>query len=188
MIKNILSFIKDKRDYYLFLQKLQFFIVARFLLLVMPIYFFITSDMYKNFIGRCVEKYLIWKYGSISNLDYIPVVEKMHLIENVVYGGVFFGYVSVLIAYLYSQIYVFRNITSKTYAIKRTGKISDDIGFSVTFLSLLFIYNYPLQLLFDSWLYKLITVYFVYNALCGILFKTKAYGYSAYKRHKPLKT
>jgi hypothetical protein len=88
-------------QYYLFLQKIQFAIVARFLLFIVPLSVF-TEVLYylakflSNFIPKDIAGFL----------------------------SVIFGFFIVFVLYIYSVIYVFRNISFKDYAIYRTGIVN----------------------------------------------------------------
>ena len=151
-------------QYYLFLQKIQFAIVARFLLFIVPLSVF-TEVLYylakflSNFIPKDIAGFL----------------------------SVIFGFFIVFVLYIYSVIYVFRNISFKDYAIYRTGKISDDIGFATIYSILIGMVSLPL-ILIDFQLYKIFSVYFIQIAALYLLFNRKIHSYSVEKRDQPLKT
>ncbi len=85
--------------YYLFLQKIQFSIVARFLLIIAPMSLFTNSE------------YFLYHSNLLPNFipNYISFILSFFII---------------FVLYIYSVIYVFRDISFKDYAIYRTGKIS----------------------------------------------------------------
>jgi hypothetical protein len=184
----MLKKLHDKIQYYFFLQKIQFLVVARFLLMVVPVNFFLKSDTYSYYSGFILDRYLLWKYGSITNLGLITDLEKLYLINKIVNISGFLSFFLVLILYVYSVVYVFHNISFKKYAVHRHANILDDIGFAVSYSILLFMYSYPMLLLLDFALYKMISVYFIQILVFYFLFKTKAWGYYIKKRSKPLKT
>ena len=76
----------------------------------------------------------------------------------------------------------------KDYAIYRTGKISDDIGFAAIYSILIGMVSLPLLQIIDFGLYTLVSVYFIQIAALYLLFKRKICNYSVEKRDQPLKT
>lgn len=154
---------KEKLNYYFFLQKIQFLIVARFLLYIVPVITFLNSDAFSYYFNPVIEKYSI------------PVF--------ILYC---FGFFVPFVLYVHSIIYVFRNISFKEYAIYRTGKRSNDIGFATIYSILIGIVCLPLLLIISFDLYKIFSVYFIQIAALYFLFKRKICNYSVEKRDQPL--
>lgn len=168
MKKNL----KEWCFYYLFLQKMQFIVVARFLLYVVPASSFFNSDIFLYY----------------SNL----IIEKLHIpvfIQFCIEGVIIF------ILYVHSIIFVFRNISFKNYAVYRSSNLLDDIYFASLYAVLLLLIACLLNIgawmlneLLSDLVYKIISVYFTQIFLFYFLFKRKVFNYSVEKREKPLKT
>ena len=150
-------------QYYFFLQKLQFAIVARFLLLISPAYLFIESKCF----------FSIANFASNFIPDYLLTI---------------FVFLIIPIFYAYSVMYVFRSISFKDYAIYRSGKMSDDIGFAIVYVILIGVICFPLLQIVEPALYKFISLCLIQIATLYFLFKIKIYNYSVEKRDQPLKT
>ena len=174
--------------YYVFVKILHLAIILSFLMTLVPTWFFIESSYIGEYRGYFLEKYLIWKYGSLYNTEFISDAEKLNLFENVFIITASISCVLVSISFLTSIIYVFRNFSFKLYSIQRTNHLSDDIGFAATFCVLTLLYSYLLQIIFNELLYKILLSYLIQPAILYSMFKTKAYGYVVKKRPVPLKT
>lgn len=177
-----------KLDYYLFIQKYQMLVSLSILFFAGTFYSIIKSSFVTNIISYLIDKYVIWKYGSISALDLLSPEQKYDLLND---AFCFFGSISFFLMFviiIYAQIYINRKISFKKYAIHKSQKLSDDIGFSITYFSLIALFNYPLNAYFDWMLYKAISVYFIQCIVFHLLLTTKAYAYSVRRRYKPLKT
>jgi hypothetical protein len=153
------------RQYYSFLQKIQFLVVARFLLYVVPVNFFLKSDTYFSYFNPVIEKYSI--------PDFMLT---------------FFGFFIISILYVHAVMYVFQNFLFKRYAIHRSSKVLDDIRFAIVYTTLLAISGLLVQQLLDYDWYKVASVYFIQTPIFYFLFKIKAFNYFVEKLEHPLQT
>lgn len=184
MFKNIINNIQ----YYLFVKKIILFTTMFFAFLMISLYSFLKSDYFAEITNYFLNKYLILRYGSIESLGLMGALEQQVLEEQIFITSFVIGLFPVFFMHIYSQVYVFRNITSKYYSIVRTNNLWDDVGFAITSSMLNFIFCYPAQTLFSTSLYKIISVLIVQTFIFHLLVKGNAYNYSVKKRTKPLKT
>ena len=184
MIKNAIN----KIQYYFFVKKIILFITMFFAFLAIPFYFFIKSDYFAEITNYFLNEYLILRYGSIETLGLRSALEQQALLEQIFITFFVIGLLPIFFIHIYSQIYVFRNITSKYYSIIRANNLWDDIGFATTFSLLNLLVSYQFQMLFDSFWYKIISIFVIQICVFHLLVKNKAYSYSVNKRSKPLKT
>lgn len=184
MVKNVIN----KIQYYLFVKKIILFITMFFAFLAIPFYFFLKSDYYGGIKDYFLNKYLILRYGSIEALGLMSALEQQALLKQIFITSFIIGLLPIFFIHIYSQIYVFRNITSKYYSIIRTHNIWDDIGFATTFSLLNLLFSYQFQMLFDSFWYKVISIFVIQIFVFHLLVKNNAYSYVVKKRPRPLKT
>lgn len=184
MVKSVIN----KIQYYLFVKKILLFITMFFAFLAIPFYFFLKSDYVSEYIGYFLNKYLVLRYGSIEAFGLMSGSEQQALLEQIFITCFIIGLVPIFFIHLYSQIYVFRNITSKYYSIIRTNNLWDDIGFAITFSLINLLFSYQFQMLFDSFWYKVISILVIQTFVFHLLVKNNAYSYVVKKRARALKT